>query len=67
MSETEHKYDVENDFVLPDLAGIEDVAEVSDPAVHLLQATYFDTPDHRWLLPVSACDGAPAVTTRDGT
>ena len=47
MVETEHKYDVDNDFVLPDLAGIEDVAEVSDPAVHLLQATYFDTPDHR--------------------
>jgi CHAD domain-containing protein len=47
MLESEHKYDADVDLVLPDLAGIEGVAHVSEPREQLLEATYFDTPDHR--------------------
>ncbi|WP_432476134.1 CHAD domain-containing protein [Nocardioides sp. GXQ0305] len=47
MLEREFKYDVDGDYALPDLAGVEGVAAV-DPAVETaLEATYFDTPDHR--------------------
>lgn len=47
MLEQEHKYDVEPGFVLPDLTGVKGVAEVSDASAQTLEATYFDTPDHR--------------------
>ena len=47
MLEREHKYDVDDDVVLPALTGIKGVARVTEPREHLLEATYFDTPDHR--------------------
>ena len=45
--EVETKYDVTSDTVLPDLAGLPGVARLSDPVMHLLDATYYDTPDLR--------------------
>jgi hypothetical protein len=45
--ETEHKYDVGPDFVIPDLAGLAAGLGVSEPAVLHLAASYFDTPDLR--------------------
>jgi CHAD domain-containing protein len=47
MLESEHKYDADVDLVLPDLNGIKGVADVGEPREQLLEATYFDTPDHR--------------------
>src|SRR5829696_2942959 len=47
MLERERKYDADPDLVLPDLTGIHGVARVTEPQEHLLEATYFDTPDHR--------------------
>ena len=47
MPEHEHKYDVEADFTFPDLAGVKGVADVGEPVEHTLEATYFDTVDHR--------------------
>lgn len=43
--ETEHKYDVDPDFVLPDLAGLATGLGVTEPAVQHLAASYYDTPD----------------------
>ena len=45
--ETENKYDVGPDFVIPDLAGLAAGIGVSEPAVLHLAASYFDTPDLR--------------------
>jgi CHAD domain-containing protein len=47
MLEREHKYDVGTGFVLPDLSDVDGVAEVTEAAELTLEATYFDTPDHR--------------------
>jgi CHAD domain-containing protein len=41
--ETERKYDVPDDFALPELAGAAGVTEVGTAEVHDLDATYFDT------------------------
>jgi hypothetical protein len=43
--ETEQKYDVSMDFVVPDLTGLEAGLGISAPAVQHLAASYFDTPD----------------------
>lgn len=45
--ETGRRYDVDDDFSLPDLAGTNGVEDVSDAVEHTLEATYFDTVDHR--------------------
>jgi len=45
--ETENKYDVDLDFVIPDLAGLSAGLSVTEPAVQQLAASYFDTPDLR--------------------
>jgi inorganic triphosphatase YgiF len=45
--ETEQKYDVDQDFVLPDLAGTGAAVTVSKPDTLQLAATYFDTADLR--------------------
>jgi len=47
MLEQEHKFEVESDFVLPNLAGVKGVTEVGEPIEQTLESTYFDTPDHR--------------------
>src|SRR5215467_4994171 len=45
--ETERKYDAEAAFALPDLAGLDEVAAVTDPQTYRLRAIYFDTTDFR--------------------
>jgi len=45
--EVETKYEVDGDAVLPALTELPDVARESDPDVHHLDATYFDTDDLR--------------------
>jgi len=45
--ETELKFEVGLNFVLPDLAGVADGVVVTAPEVHLLAASYFDTADLR--------------------
>lgn len=45
--EVERKLDAPAGFALPDLTGLPGVAAVSDPVVHTLDATYFDTADLR--------------------
>jgi inorganic triphosphatase YgiF len=45
--ETELKFEVSADFVLPDLGGLADGVAVTDPELYLLVATYFDTADLR--------------------
>ncbi len=45
--ETELKFEVGGDFVLPDLGSPADGVAVTDPEVFLLVATYFDTADLR--------------------
>jgi CHAD domain-containing protein len=47
MLEIEGKYDAELEFDLPDLTGTEGAAGVAEPVELTLEATYFDTPDHR--------------------
>jgi CHAD domain-containing protein len=47
MQETETKYDVPTDTVLPGLSGLPDVASCSAPPEQRLQAEYFDTEDLR--------------------
>ncbi len=42
--ETEHKYEVDPDFVVPDLAGLAAGLGVTEPAVQHLAASYYDTP-----------------------
>jgi CHAD domain-containing protein len=46
-TESERKYDVPEDFTLPDLAGAAGVEQIGDEQVHELDATYFDTEDLR--------------------
>ncbi|SDG86701.1 CYTH and CHAD domain-containing protein [Klenkia brasiliensis] len=46
-TEIERKFDVEETFALPDLAGVPGVASVGAPVVHELAATYYDTADLR--------------------
>ena len=43
--ETEQKYDADNDFVLPDLAGLGGSAKATRARRYYLSATYFDTDD----------------------
>jgi inorganic triphosphatase YgiF len=43
--ETEHKYDVDPDFALPDLAGLAAGLGVTEPVVQDLAASYYDTAD----------------------
>ena len=45
--EVERKFDVDQAFVLPDLAGVGGAAAVDGPVEHDLEAVYFDTPDLR--------------------
>jgi inorganic triphosphatase YgiF len=45
--ETERKYDVGQDFVVPDLNGLAPGLTVTEPVVWLLTASYFDTSEHR--------------------
>ncbi len=45
--ETELKFEVGLDFVLPDLTDVADGVAVTAPEVHLLAASYFDTADLR--------------------
>lgn len=47
QSEVEDKYDVADDFTLPDLTPVGGVTAVSGPVEHVLTATYFDTADLR--------------------
>jgi CHAD domain-containing protein len=47
MLEQERKYDVDDEFTLPDLTGITGVDRVGEAVEHQLEATYFDTVDHR--------------------
>ena len=47
MPERAHTYDVPLDLALPDLSEVSGVARVTEPDEHLLEATYFDTSDHR--------------------
>ncbi|HET9518899.1 MAG TPA: CYTH and CHAD domain-containing protein, partial [Actinoplanes sp.] len=46
-TETERKYDVPPDFVVPVLTGFGGVSTVAEPETHELDATYFDTDDLR--------------------
>ena len=41
--EIETKYDVDQGFSVPDLAGLRGVATVAAPVEHLLEAVYLDT------------------------
>lgn len=43
--EVERKFEADASFALPSLAGLPGVAAVQPPAVHQLDATYFDTAD----------------------
>jgi inorganic triphosphatase YgiF len=45
--ETETKFDVGTDFVIPDLSGVVDGSGVTKPEVRLLAAHYYDTKDLR--------------------
>jgi inorganic triphosphatase YgiF len=45
--ETESKFDVGADFVVPDLSGVDDGSGVTEPEVRLLAAHYYDTEDLR--------------------
>jgi inorganic triphosphatase YgiF len=45
--ETESKFDVGTDFVIPDLRGVADGSGVTEPEVRLLAAHYYDTEDLR--------------------
>src|SRR6266851_5361054 len=47
LIETEQKYDVDSDFVLPDMAGTPTGVTVAEPKAYQLAATYFDTADQR--------------------
>src|SRR4051812_24365268 len=47
MLEQERKYEADESLVLPDLTGTKGVHRVTEPVQRTLQATYFDTPDHR--------------------
>jgi inorganic triphosphatase YgiF len=45
--ETELKFEVSPDFVVPDLNGLVDASRVTEPEVRVLTARYFDTGDLR--------------------
>src|SRR3954454_17819911 len=45
--EIERKFEVDESFVLPGLAGLPGVAEVREPVEHVLEAAYYDTADLR--------------------
>ena len=45
--EIERKFDVDEGFAMPDLAGLPGVSEVREPVEHALEAAYYDTPDLR--------------------
>ncbi len=45
--ETELKFEVSPDFVVPDLSGLADGSSVTAPEVRMLEARYFDTADLR--------------------
>lgn len=45
--ETELKFEVNPDFVIPDLSGLAAGLTVTEPAVILLSASYYDTSDQR--------------------
>jgi len=45
--ETELKFEVSPDFAVPDLTGLVDASQVTEPEVRLLTASYFDTGDLR--------------------
>ena len=45
--ETESKFDVGTDFVVPDLSGVAGGSGVTQPQVRLLAAHYYDTEDLR--------------------
>jgi inorganic triphosphatase YgiF len=45
--ETELKFEVSLDFVVPELSGLADGVTVTEPEVRLLEARYFDTRDLR--------------------
>jgi inorganic triphosphatase YgiF len=45
--ETEVKFEVNRDFVVPGLSGLIDASGVTEPEVRLLTASYFDTGDFR--------------------
>jgi inorganic triphosphatase YgiF len=45
--ETERKFDVSPDFVVPDLSGVGPGVTVTEPEVRRLAASYFDTSDRR--------------------
>jgi inorganic triphosphatase YgiF len=45
--EIESKFDVDTEFVVPDLSGVADGSTVTEPEVRLLDAHYFDTSDLR--------------------
>jgi inorganic triphosphatase YgiF len=45
--ETELKFEVNRDFVVPDLSDVVDASGVTEPEVRLLTASYFDTGDLR--------------------
>jgi inorganic triphosphatase YgiF len=45
--ETELKFEVKRDFVIPGLSGLVDASGVTEPEVRLLTASYFDTGDLR--------------------
>jgi len=47
IMEIERKYDVDPDFVVPDLSGLPGCSGVGRPETHLLVANYFDTDDLR--------------------
>ena len=45
--EVERKFDVDDGFALPDLAGVDGVAASDPPVEHTLEAVYHDTADLR--------------------
>ncbi|MBB3086315.1 CYTH and CHAD domain-containing protein [Geodermatophilus sabuli] len=47
--EIERKFEAEESFALPDLAGVGEVASMGEPQTHELEATYYDTADLRLL------------------
>ena len=72
--EVERKYDVDEAFELPSvpelLAGFDAAPAAQDGGVdqHVLEATYFDTADHRlFARRAHPADGVPAAPTRAGT
>jgi hypothetical protein len=60
--ETEHKYEADTGFVLPELGGLPGVVSVSGPETFRLDATYYDTADlalHRHEVTLRRRTGGP--------